>query len=124
VWLAGMAHHLHNAFMPDSGFTGEMLLGAHLEPAMQRTTTRALRELPSALAARVEDARRILPDAGTPEGRAFHAADTLDRVWQIDQHLRAGRTTLHHVLHDMALVHDGPVKIFQDDVLLAAGLLP
>ncbi|MCQ8240163.1 hypothetical protein [Rhizosaccharibacter radicis] len=124
VWLAGMAHHLHNAFMPDAGFTGEMLLGRHLEPAMRRTTDRALRELPSALAARVEEARLLLPDAETPGGRAFHAADTLDRVWQIDQHLRAGRTSLRFVLDDMALVHDGPVKPFQDDVLRAAGLLP
>ena len=30
-FLAGMAHHLHNAALPDSGFAGEMLLGEHLE---------------------------------------------------------------------------------------------
>jgi 5'-deoxynucleotidase YfbR-like HD superfamily hydrolase len=122
VWLAGMAHHLHNAFLPDSGFTGEMLLGEHLEPIMQRATERALAELSGPLAARVRAARRILADADTPEGRAFHAADTLDRVWQIDQHLRAGRLDLRFVLDDMALVHEGPVKRFQDEVLRAAGL--
>ncbi len=27
VFLAGLAHHLHNARLPDSGFTGEALLG-------------------------------------------------------------------------------------------------
>ena len=123
VWLAGMAHHLHNAFLPDSGFTGEMLLGAHLGPIMDRATRRALDQLPGPVAERVRAARAILPDADTPEGCAFHAADTLDRVWQIDQHLRVGRIDLRFVLDDMALVHDGPVKPFQDQVLHAAGLL-
>ena len=32
AFLAGMAHHLHNALLPDSGFAGEMLLGDHLGP--------------------------------------------------------------------------------------------
>ena len=122
VWLAGLAHHLHNADLPDSGYTGEMLLEPHLAPLMERATARALAQLPTALAATVKTARRILPNADTPEGRAFHAADALDRVWQIDQHLRAGRTTLEIVLTDMALVHEGPVKTFQDQVLRAAGL--
>ena len=122
VWLAGLAHHLHNADLPDSGYTGEMLLEPHLGDVMARATARALAQLPAAIAVPVENARRILPNADTAEGRAFHAADALDRVWQIDQHLRAGRTTLHTVLTDMALVHEGPVKTFQDQVLHAAGL--
>lgn len=124
VFLAGLAHHLHNALLPDSGFTGEMLLGDHLLPAMARATDLALAELaPDLRAAAVAARDRALPDAATPEGRAFHAADTLDRVLQIDQHLRAGRTTLGFVLRDMALVHDGPVKAYQDRVLAEAGLL-
>ncbi|MBE7212397.1 MAG: hypothetical protein INR65_15360 [Gluconacetobacter diazotrophicus] len=123
AWLASLAHHLHNALLPDSGFSGEMLLGAHLEPVMARATEHSLAQLPPVLAERVRDARRILPDADTAEGRAFHAADTLDRVWQIDQHLRAGRTSLDFVLNDMALVHAGPVKEFQDRLLRGAGLL-
>ncbi len=122
VWLASLAHHLHNAFIPDAGYTGEMLLGAHLSSMMDRATARCLAQLPRAVAACVADAMRILPDASSAEGRAFHAADTLDRVWQIDQHLRAGRIGLDVVLGEMALVHDGPVKPFQDAVLRAAGL--
>ncbi len=122
VWLASMAHHFHNAFLPDSGFTGEVMLGAALETVMRRATERCLSQLPPALSARVENALAILPDASTSEGRAFHAADTLDRVWQIDQHLRAGRIGLDVVLGEMALVHDGPAKPFQDGVLRAAGL--
>lgn len=123
VWLASLSHHLHNAFMPDSGFSGEILLGEHLEPLMERATVRCLDQLPTALADKVRRARRILPDVASPEGRAFHAADTLDRVWQIDQHLRPGQVTLDFVLNDMALVHAGPVKIFQDALLREAGLL-
>ncbi len=122
VWLASMAHHFHNAFLPDSGFTGEVLLGSALEPVMRCATERCLSELSPALSARVENALAILPDASTREGRAFHAADTLDRVWQIDQHLRTGRIGLDVVLGEMALVHEGPAKPFQDDVLRAAGL--
>lgn len=123
VFLASLAHHLHNALLPDSGFTGEMLLGAALEPAFAEATAQALAELEAPLRAAVEAARRILPDAATPEGRAFHAADTLDRVLQIEQHLRAASTSMDFVLRDMALVHDGPVKRFQDGVLAEVGLL-
>ncbi|KAA2242333.1 HD domain-containing protein [Salinarimonas soli] len=122
VFLVGLAHHLHNAAMPDSGFTGEMLLGDHLEPVMARATARALDELPPALRATVERARAILPDADTPEGRAFHAADVADRVLQIAQHLAAASLTMDVVLDDMELVHDGPVKAFHDGVLRELGL--
>lgn len=122
VFLASLAHHLHNALIPDSGFAGEVLLGPQLEPAFARATEIALAELPGALAQTVREARTILPDADTPEGRAFHAADTLDRVLQIEQHLRAGRATMSYVLNDMALVHDGPVQGFQSRLLAAVGL--
>ncbi len=123
VWLASLSHHLHNATLPDSGFAGESLLGEHLAPLVGRATEDALSELPAPLARTVREARTILADAETPEGRAFHAADTLDRVWQIAQHLRPGTVTMRHVLDDMALVHEGPVKRFQDRVLADAGLL-
>ncbi len=72
--------------------------------------------------ARVEAARRILPDADSPEGCAFHAADTLDRVLQVEHHLRAAGTTMAFALEEMELVHAGPVKPFQDAVLSRMGL--
>ncbi len=107
-----MAHHFHNAAMPDAGFTGEMLLGDHLLPIMEVATGWALGELDEAggLRAAVERARAILPDDSTPEGRAFHAADCIDRVLQIAQHLRAATLTMGTVLDEMELVHAGPVK--------------
>ena len=122
VFLAGLAHHLHNALLPDSGFVGETMLGAWLEPAVARATALALEELGPGPRARVEAARRVLPDAGSPEGRAFHAADTLDRVLQVERHLRAAGATLAFVLNEMELVHAGPVKPFQDAVLARMGL--
>jgi hypothetical protein len=117
VFLAALAHHFHNAGMPDSGFTGEMLLGDHLGPVMRHFTEAALSSLEPGLRRRVVEARLCLADAETPEGRAFHAADVVDRVMEIAQHLRAASLTMDVVLGDMALVHDGPVKPFHDRVL-------
>jgi hypothetical protein len=124
VWLASLSHHLHNALLPDSGFTGEMLLGDQLQPVIAHAAEAALAELPAELRLSVRQARLVLADAETPEGRAFHAADTLDRVWQLAQHLRPGQVTMDMILGDMALVHEGPTKSFQDEVLRAAGIAP
>jgi len=122
VFLAALAHHFHNAAMPDSGFTGEMLLEPHLSEIIARASAAALRQLEPRLAAEVEAARRVLADDRTPEGRAFHAADVIDRVVEIDQHLAAARLTMDVVLTDMELVHHGPVKAFHDRVLAEMGL--
>lgn len=117
VFLAALAHHLHNAGMPDSGFTGEMLLGDRLDAVMRHFIDDALASLDPALRRQVVAARACLADAETPEGRAFHAADVVDRVMEIAQHLRATSLTMETVLGEMALVHDGPVKPFHDGVL-------
>lgn len=122
VFLAALSHHLHNALMPDAGFTGEMLLEPHLARVMAAGNALALAELAQPLRTGVEAARRTLPDESTPEGRAFHAADVIDRVAQIAQHLRAATLTMDTVLGEMELVHDGPVKPFHDAVLKAMGL--
>ena len=123
VFLAALAHHFHNAGLPDSGFTGEMLLGPHLATVMEHYTAVCLDELDPPLRRSVVEARAILPDAASPEGRAFHAADVLDRVLQTNQYMRAAALTPRRVLDETELVHAGPVKSFQDDVLRQAGLL-
>lgn len=123
VFLAGLAHHLHNAALPDSGFAGEILLGEWLKPAFARATSLALQALDTVPRGRVTAALRIIPDAETPEGQAFHAADTLDRVLQVEHHLRAAGTTMEFVLREMELVHAGPTKAFQDAVLARFGLI-
>ena len=122
VFLASLAHHLHNAELPDAGFTGEVLLGRHLAPVMERFTERALQDLPQPLQHRTRVARTLLRDADTPDGKAFHAADAIDRVMQLSQHLKVSTLTMAHLMGDMALVHDGPVKSFQDGVLAEMAL--
>ncbi len=122
VFVAGLAHHLHNAVLPDTGFAGEMMLGAALEPIMRRLFERELRSLPAAPRARVAEALVLIADADTAEGRAFHAADVVDRVLQAHHHARAAAFTAVQALEDLQLVHEGPLRPFQARVLAGIGL--
>ena len=45
VFVASMAHHLHNAAMPDSGFSGEVLLGGALDAVIARARDGAQQRL-------------------------------------------------------------------------------
>ncbi|NTS65356.1 hypothetical protein HRV97_09290 [Sphingomonas sp. HHU CXW] len=123
VFLAGMAHHFHNADMPDSGYSGEMLLGDALDTAIAHARAASMVELAPDLARVIGDALAPIGGDETPEARAFHVADVLDRVLEIEQHTRAARLTMQVVLGDYGLVHDGPVKAFHDRILLDAGLM-
>jgi 5'-deoxynucleotidase YfbR-like HD superfamily hydrolase len=123
VFLAGMAHHLHNADMADSGYSGEMLLGDMLDTVIANARQASLDELAPDLAQRVTEALAPIAKDATPEARAFHVADVLDRVLEIEQHTRAARLTMSVVLDDYGLVHDGPVKAFHDRILHDAGLI-
>ena len=104
-----------------AGLAG-VLLGPHLGTVMEHHTAACLHQLPSRLRAEVERVREILPDAETAEGRTFHAADVLDRVLQLNQYGRAASLSSDQMLGEMELVHAGPVKAFQDEVLRQAGL--
>ncbi len=122
AFLAGLAHHLHNAALPDSGFAGEMLLGAHLGPIMQRLFARELATLPGPLATRTRAALDEIPDASTGVGQAFHAADVMDRVLQMRHYDQVAAFTVDQALDDMDLVHAGPTQAFHHTVLAEAGL--
>jgi hypothetical protein len=122
VFVASMAHHLHNADMPDSGFSGEVLLGDALDGVIARARDAALAELAPDVAGVVSDALRPIGGDETAEARAFHVGDVLDRVLEIEQHLRAATVTMDDVLGTYGLVHDGPVKGFHDRILSEAGL--
>lgn len=122
VFVAGMAHHLHNAAMPDAGFTGEILLGDALNGVIARARDAALADLDAPIAATVRTALAPIGGDATPEARAFHIGDVLDRVLEIEQHFARARITMDDVLGDYGLVHDGPVKPFHDRVLAEAGL--
>ena len=123
-FLAGLAHHLHNAFLPDAGFAGEELLGSHLKPVMDAFTAAALAELPTAVADRVRESFKLLPAPDSPEAEAFHAADVIDRVLEVVHYDRVARFRMADALDTLGLVHPGPFKPFQDRVLAAAGLVP
>jgi len=122
VFLAGLSHHLHNAGLPDSGFTGEQLIGDHLPKIVSRFRESALEELPEPLREPVGEAVALTGHADSPEARAFHAADVLDRVIQMRHYERQARFTLDQALDEMELVHPGPLKDFQDSVLSEAGI--
>ena len=122
VFVAGMAHHLHNAALPDSGFAGEILLGDALAPVMRRLFDRELATLPAPVGATVRAALATIGDAETPEGRAFNAADVMDRVLQMRQYDRVASFTTAQALDDLELVHAGPIQAFHQAVLAEAGL--
>ena len=122
AFVAGMAHHLHNAVLPDSGFAGEIMLGDALQPLMQRLFARELATLAPAVADTVRAALDTIGDADTPEGRAFNAADVMDRVLQMRQYDRVAAFTTAQALDDLNLVHAGPLQAFHQAVLAEAGL--
>ena len=122
VFLAGMAHHLHNAQLPDSGFAGEMLLGDALAPLMQRLFDRELATLSGPVADATRAALAMIGNADTAEGRAFNAADVMDRVLQMRQYDRVAAFTTSQALDDLELVHAGPLQAFHRTVLGEAGL--
>lgn len=121
-FLIGLAHHLHNAFLPDAGFAGEVLLGEHLTRLLHTLEERELTGLPVDLADRLRDVLVLRADAVAPASQAFHAADVLDRVLQVHHHARAAGFTATQALDDLELVHAGPVQAFHTGVLAAAGL--
>ena len=122
AFLSGMAHHLHNATLPDSGFAGEILLGDHLAPILRRLFDQELATLPGPLSGMTRHALDGITDAETPAGRAFHAADVIDRVLQMRHYDRVAAFTVDQALDDMDLVHAGPIQSFHYAVLAEAGL--
>lgn len=122
-FLAGLSHHFHNVFLPDAGFAAEAMLGEHLTPMMCALDRGILRTLPPVLAAQVRETRTFMPHAGTPEARAFHAADVLDRVLQMQYYERANTFRAAQALDDMALIHDGQLQAFGLAVARDAGLI-
>jgi len=122
AFLSGMAHHLHNATLPDSGFAGEILLGDHLAPILRRLFDQELATLPGPLSGMTRHALDGIADAETPAGRAFHAADVIDRVLQMRHYDRVAAFTVDQALDDMDLVHAGPIQSFHYAVLAEAGL--
>ena len=122
VFIAGLAHHLHNAALPDSGFAGEVLLGDELGRVMHRLFERELATLAPPVRTVVSAALATIGSAETAEGRAFNAADVMDRVLQMRHYEQVAGFTTSQALEDLQLVHAGPLQAFHQGVLAEAGL--
>jgi hypothetical protein len=124
AFLTGLAHHLHNAVLPDPGYAGDELLGDELPDLMGRATDQALQQLPLGLREPVSQALDRTRTLDHPASKAFHAADVLDRVLEMAWHDQSARFRLHQALDDLNIVHAGFTQQFHQQVLAAAGLLP
>ena len=121
-FLTGLAHHLHNAYLPDAGDAGDSLLGDYQRPLMDHCRARAMQELPAFLHEPIRQCLTVVYRADTPEARAFQAADSVDRVLEMEWHARSAAFTLETALGEMDIIHPGPVQAFQLEVMRAMGL--
>ena len=123
AFAIGMAHHLHNARLPDAGFAGEALIGDALGTLIATLRRAVLSSMDPAAAERIAPWLEEIDTVDTPLALAFHTADTIDRVLQMEYFARCNRFTLETALVDMELVHAGPVQAFQLAQLANAGLV-
>lgn len=121
-FLTGLSHHLHNAVLPDCGFGGEVLLDEWLEDIIQQGQDKALAALEPQLAQQVREAIARHENLALAEGQAASAADVLDRVLDVQWRTRAARVKDEDILDELDLVHEGPIKRFQTELLSAAGV--
>ena len=122
AFAIGIAHHLHNAQLPDAGFAGEALIGNHLDGLIDTLRNAVLATMSPEAATHLAPLLSEIASADTPLARTFHTADTIDRVLQIEYFARCNQFTLNDALVGMELVHAGPVQKFQQEQLDAAGL--
>lgn len=122
AWLIGLCHHLHNAYLPDAGFTGEMLLGDHLARVINSLRSRALGKFSTYYRDRISYLFDEINDLGSPLARAFHAADTIDRVVQMEHYERSAQFRVAKALEEFNLVHAGAAQEFQHDLLKSIGI--
>lgn len=122
AFLTGLAHHLHNAYLPDGGFAAEVLLDDHLAAIFATLTERALAECPQSLAATIRDLLARKDDIGSVNGRAFNIADVVDRVLQQRHYANVAGFSLSDAMDTRELVHPGPLQAFQFSVLSHLGL--
>lgn len=122
AWLIGLCHHLHNAYLPDSGFTGEMLLGDHLDGVINSLRLRVLDTFSVHLRKRVSSLFDEINNLQSPLAQTFHAADTIDRIVQMEHYERAAKFRVANALDDFNLVHEGPAQEFQHALLQSIGI--
>ncbi len=122
VFLIGLAHHLFNASLPDIGFAGDRLLARFdlAEPVTKAAFEKAYRQISEPLQSKVRAALAHTKRTDTPEARAFHAADVLDRTLEMAWHADAAGFALSDAIGRMNIVHEAPEQAWQRQVLEAA----
>lgn len=123
VFFAALAHHFHNAYLPDSGFAGEESLGEFLPKIFDVFRRKCLAEIPEHLHEKIWAALKIIETADAPEAQAFHAADVIDRVLQMRHHAEANEFTLKYAMEEAELIHAGAIQNFHYEVLRSARLI-
>ncbi len=123
VFFAALTHHFHNAYLPDSGFAGEENLGEFLPAIFDAFRRKCLAEVPEHLHEKITHSLKIIETADTPEAKAFHAADVVDRVLQMRHHAETNEFTLRYALEEAELVHAGAIQDFHYEVLRASKLI-
>ena len=122
VHLIGLAHHLHNATLPDAGHAGDVILGDVAGDLIDAGRSRAMKAIPEALHDPIRSALAHTEHVDSPEAQAFHAADALDRVLEIAWHAQTADFSLDTALYDYDLVHEGFAQEWQERVLEASDL--
>lgn len=123
AWLIGLCHHFHNAELPDAGFTGEVLLGSHLKTIVENFRELVSAQLDASHRSKIDGLFREIEGDTTPLAQTFHAADTIDRVLQMEHFERSAQFQVRQALDDLNLVHESPVQTFQHGLLDSLGLL-
>lgn len=122
AWLIGLCHHLHNAYLPDAGFTGEILLGDHLDRVINTLRLRVLDTLSERYRNRISCLFDEINNLQSPLAQTFHAADTIDRVVQMEHYERAAKFRVTTALEEFNLVHEGTAQEFQHALLQSIGI--
>lgn len=122
AWLISLCHHLHNAYLPDAGFTGEVLLDRQLQGIIDSQRSRVLKNFTKDYQMRVIELFKEIDDLESPLAQTFHAADTIDRVIQMEHFERTANFKVISALEDFNLVHDGAAQQFQYELLNSIGI--
>lgn len=122
AWLIGLCHHLHNAYLPDAGFTGEILLGDHLTKIVNKHRQGVMATFSDHYRDRVVRLFDEIDNLNSPLAQTFHAADTIDRVIQMEHYARAAEFSVSKAMNDLNLVHDGQAQEFQHSLLQSIGM--
>ena len=117
VFLGALAHHLHNAYLPDMGFAGELALGERLGEVLHNAREQALDHFEPSFANSCRRAVAAHDTLTSPAGRTLVSADVLDRVLDLRYRVRSAQVTEREVLGEHELIHPGPLRDFQTRLL-------